>query len=279
MQCFSGIIGLIHIAEAEGELMDFLKANYHTHTTRCLHAYDSEEEYIEAAIEMGIVELGFSDHVPCPFKDGSVSGIRMTMEQVPDYVSTIRRLGEAYKKYIRLYVGFEAEYCPEFFQEQMNIFRKYKCDYLIMGQHFLGNEFVGPYMGAVTTDESRIRDYVDRVIEGMRTGEFLYLAHPDLINYQGLDSVYDWEMSRLCKAMKELNIPLEINLLGMSEGRQYPNEQFWKLAGENGNQVILGLDAHSAMQMKNVNCYNKAMEMVEKYNLNLIKRIDIKNAE
>ena len=81
------------------------------------------------------------------------------------------------------------------------------------------------------------------------------------------------------KAMKELNIPLEINLLGMSEGRQYPNEQFWKLAGENGNQVILGLDAHSAMQMKNVNCYNKAMEMVEKYNLNLIKRIDIKNAE
>lgn len=59
----------------------FLKANYHTHTYRCQHAYGSEREYIEAAIRMGIAELGFSDHVPCPFKDGYVSGIRMTMEQ------------------------------------------------------------------------------------------------------------------------------------------------------------------------------------------------------
>ena len=48
----------------------FLKANYHTHTYRCQHAYGSEREYIEAAIRMGIAELGFSDHVPCPFKDG-----------------------------------------------------------------------------------------------------------------------------------------------------------------------------------------------------------------
>ena len=276
MQCFSGIKGLVSKAEAEGVLMGFLKANYHTHTTRCLHACDSEAEYIEAAIHMGIEELGFSDHVPCPFKDGSVSGIRMKMEQVPEYVSTIRRLGQEYKKYIKLYVGFEAEYCPEFFEEQMNIFRKYNCDYLIMGQHFLCNEFDGPYMGAVTEDESRIRAYVDRVIEGMKTGKFLYLAHPDLINYQGLDSVYDWEMARLCKAMRELNIPLEINLLGMSEGRQYPNEMFWKLVGENGNQVIMGLDAHSAMQMKNTECYNKAMEMVKKYKLNLLDRLEIK---
>ena len=68
----------------------FLKANYHTHTYRCQHAYGSEREYIEAAIRMGIAELGFSDHVPCPFKDGYVSGIRMTMEQAPEYVYAIR---------------------------------------------------------------------------------------------------------------------------------------------------------------------------------------------
>ena len=32
----------------------YLKANYHTHTTRCQHAYNTEREYIETAIEMGI---------------------------------------------------------------------------------------------------------------------------------------------------------------------------------------------------------------------------------
>ena len=63
-------------------MQDFLKANFHTHTTRCQHAIDSEQEYIEAAIEMGIKRLGFSDHIPCPFSDGYVSNIRMRMEKM-----------------------------------------------------------------------------------------------------------------------------------------------------------------------------------------------------
>ena len=38
--------------------------NYHTHTTRCMHAIGSEEEYILAAISAAYTELGFSDHTP-----------------------------------------------------------------------------------------------------------------------------------------------------------------------------------------------------------------------
>ena len=168
----------------------FLKANYHTHTYRCQHAYGSEREYIEAAIRMGIAELGFSDHVPCPFKDGYVSGIRMTMEQAPEYVYAIRELGKEYASDIKLYVGFEAEYIPEFFKEQKAMFDRLGCDYMIMGQHFMKSEQTGPYTGTPTDDESRIREYVDTVIEGMKTGMYSYLAHPVLINYQGLDSDY-----------------------------------------------------------------------------------------
>jgi len=86
--------------------MDFLKANYHAHTWRCQHAYDTEREYIEAAISMGIEIFGFSDHVPCPYKDGYVSNIRMTMKQAPEYVETIRRLEAEYRDQIKIYVGF-----------------------------------------------------------------------------------------------------------------------------------------------------------------------------
>ena len=89
----------------------------------------------------------------------------------------------------------------------MRMMRELGCDYLILGQHFLESEQTGPYTGSPTDDESRIRAYVDTVIEGMRTGSYLYLAHPDLMNYCGMDSVYDWEMTRLCKAMKEMDIP------------------------------------------------------------------------
>ena len=87
--------------------MDFLKANYHAHTWRCQHAYDTEREYIEAAISMGIEIFGFSDHVPCPYQDGYVSNIRMTMKQAPEYVETIRRLEAEYRDQIKIYAGFE----------------------------------------------------------------------------------------------------------------------------------------------------------------------------
>ncbi len=42
------------------------KFNYHTHTYLCGHAYGEIEEYIKNAIEGGITELGFSDHMPNP---------------------------------------------------------------------------------------------------------------------------------------------------------------------------------------------------------------------
>lgn len=254
-------------------MQDFLKANFHTHTTRCQHAIDSEQEYIEAAIEMGIKRLGFSDHIPCPFSDGYVSNIRMKMEQAPEYVQTIRRLADEYKSQVEILVGFEAEYIPEFFEAQRRMCKELDVDYMIMGQHFLRSEAKGPYSGTNTDDESRIREYVDSVIAGMKTGMYVYLAHPDLINYKGMDSVYDWEMTRLCKELKKLNIPLEINLLGIAEGKHYPQERFWKIPGEIGNEVIFGLDAHCAAQMKNVDSYNKAMDIVSRYNLNLIEDI------
>ena len=124
--------------------MEFLKANYHAHTWRCQHAYDTEREYIEAAISMGIEIFGFSDHVPCPYQDGYVSNIRMTMKQAPEYVETIRRLEAEYRDQIKIYAGFEAEYVPEFYEEQMRMFRNLGCDYMIMGQHFLESEENGP---------------------------------------------------------------------------------------------------------------------------------------
>ena len=44
--------------------MNAMHTNYHTHTYRCHHAFGTEREYIEKAIEAGFTVLGFSDHTP-----------------------------------------------------------------------------------------------------------------------------------------------------------------------------------------------------------------------
>ncbi len=42
------------------------KVNYHTHCARCRHAFGTEEDYVEKALEYNLDILGFSDHLPFP---------------------------------------------------------------------------------------------------------------------------------------------------------------------------------------------------------------------
>lgn len=255
----------------------YLTANYHAHTTRCKHARGTEREYIEAAIRMGMKSFGFSDHVPCPFKDGYVSGIRMDMNEAKGYVDTIRALQEEYRDKIQIYAGFETEYIPELFDEQIKMCREVGCDYMIMGQHFVGSEKIGPYTGAPSMDEDFLKAYVDIVIEGMETGCFLYLAHPDIINYQGSEEIYNREITRLCRKLKELEVPLEINLLGIHERKNYPCDRFWKIAGEVGNDVIFGIDVHWVELIGDVKDYEEGIALVERHGLHLLEDIPMKN--
>ena len=36
-----------------------MKTNYHTHTTRCMHAVGDDEDYVRSAIKGGFQELAF----------------------------------------------------------------------------------------------------------------------------------------------------------------------------------------------------------------------------
>lgn len=251
-------------------MSDFIKYNYHTHTWRCQHAYGDEREYIEAAIQMGIKRLGFSDHIATPVQPNFESKIRMRMNQTREYRDCLRALEKEYAGQIELRLGFEAEYVPEFFQEQMDMFDILGFDYLIIGQHFFNTEDVGPYTGTPTDNDERIRNYVDLLIQAMKTGRVLYIAHPDMMNFTGQDSVYEWEMGRLCRSAKEMNIPLEINVLGMAGDRQYPSKKFWRIAAAEGADAIIGLDAHCVENMVDVANYQKCVALAAECGVHLL---------
>jgi len=224
-------------------------ANYHTHTPRCQHATGSEKEYIETAIQKGFQTLGFSDHVPMPYPAGLRSGIRMDMKELDNYVDTLTALRKEYQKDIRILIGFETEYFPAYFDALMDKLRDYPIDYMIMGQHFLLDEFDGPYFGALTSDPDCLTCYVDQVIEGLSKGVFSYLAHPDLVPFRGDPDFYQKEMLRLIHFCNKHDIPLEINMLGFFGGRNYPCSEFFSLAAKEGSSFIIGCDAHNPGQI------------------------------
>ena len=248
-------------------------ANYHTHTWRCKHATGTEREYIENAIEGGLKILGFSDHTPMPYDDGYVSNVKMDMGQLEEYVDTILSLKSEYRRDIEIHLGLEVEYYPKYFDALLEVTRQYPIEYFLLAQHFLGNEIGDFYSGEPTDSEEQLIRYCRQTQEALETGCFTYFAHPDLINFTGDVTVYDKWMRRLCRRVKELDIQLEINFLGLWQKRHYPNPGFWEIVGEVGNKVIFGSDAHQADKVWDPETISAAEKMVKEYNLVLIDTV------
>ena len=253
-------------------------ANYHTHTYRCGHAEGDEREYAEQAAKAGLKILGFSDHTPQDYFDTSLRNrrIRMTPEELPGYAASVRRLAAEYKGTLDIRLGVEAEYYPKYFSRLLQMLRENGVEYMILGQHFLGNAIGDVYSGRRTEDENTLVRYVSQCTEALETGLFTYLAHPDLINFGGDAGIFDREMRRLCQAANRTGTPVEINLLGIREDRHYPNERFWKIAGEEGCTAVIGCDAHRPSDLPDAAGEQKALSMISRFGLKLAETVELR---
>lgn len=248
--------------------------NYHTHTARCRHASGIDKEYVENAIESGMKVLGFSDHAPMIFPtDDYYSTFRMYLKDAADYADSVHSLKKEYAGKIDIRLGFELEYYPDLFDKTIDFLNQFGYDYLILGQHFTDNEYepYAHYSGHKTKDVSVLDKYIAQVLEGLGTGKFLYVAHPDLIHFTGSDKIYTEKMTQFCKNIKTLGYPVEFNLLGFAEHRQYPNKKFWNIVSQVGNDVVIGFDAHSPNVLRDMKTYKKALKYLEKLNIRPIE--------
>lgn len=243
-------------------------ANYHTHTWRCNHAFGVEKQYIENAIAGGLQILGFSDHTPYYFPNGYIARDKMLPSQLEDYVDTVLRLRDEYRDDIEIHLGLEAEYYPEIWEGLLELIEPYPIEYLLLGQHYIHNEYEGDsYNGKPGHGEEDLLLYCRQCIEAVKTGKFLYFAHPDLLNYCGDPALYVEEMTKMCRFCREYGIPLEFNLLGVRQTRNYPSEIFWKIAAQEGNTVIYGSDAHRPQHVISPDVVRKADRLLALYGI------------
>lgn len=252
-------------------------ANYHAHTTRCRHAEGREEDYVNRAIQGGLQIMGFSDHTPYPFPGEYYSTFRMYPDQLEDYCATVLKLQKDYVNQIELHLGLEVEYYPAFFGELMAILRSSPVEYMLLGQHFVGNE-IGDHYGGWRTDQKELLvRYVNQTCEAMQTGLFTYFAHPDMLNVQVDDKLYKEEMRRLCREAKSCGIPLEINLLGIRSGRNYPDIRFWETAAEENCIAILGCDSHDVQAACDPKSERIALDMAARLGLEVLETVNLRS--
>ena len=79
--------------------------NLHTHTTFC-DGRDTPEELVAEALRLGFTELGFSDHIHTAYS------VTLSAEKTELYKQEVRRLQEAYRGQIDIFLGIEYDmYC------------------------------------------------------------------------------------------------------------------------------------------------------------------------
>lgn len=254
-------------------------ACYHTHTKRCGHAAGEDEEYVIAAIERGVKLLGFADHAPMIYPNGYKSAFKMLPEEIGEYFSSLLHLKEKYSDKIEIKIGFETEYYPDLWDTELKFWSAYPLDYLILGQHFISGELYLPnekYSGNENDSCIALSSYTDRVISAMQTGKISYIAHPDLFNFVGDSDFYRAEARRLITESNRLSIPLEINLLGLSESRSYPKDIFWSEAGALSATAVIGCDAHSPNRVAAPEEILMAQRYAEKHGVNLVETVNLR---
>ncbi|MDR0395718.1 MAG: histidinol-phosphatase [Oscillospiraceae bacterium] len=258
-------------------------SNYHTHTSRCCHASGADSDYIAAAISSGYSVLGFSDHCPWPFTDWFSIRVRMHWSELPDYINSIHTLRDSNRTALTVLCGLECEYFPNHISTLR--YMSSLTDYLILGQHYDTTAPSCAFVGD-TADLSMSRKYIDQCVSGLSTGLFSYLAHPDmfLLPYNEFTPTLASLCRELCRAARELSIPLEFNLyglrkqtkspwLGYPSGLGYPCHAFWRIAAEENCTAIIGVDAHSPDALRDPELPLLASMYLNALNITLVDHI------
>ena len=221
-----------------------MRNNYHTHTYLCKHAEGNVNDYVKKAVELGMEEIGISDHGPLlhnPFP-------RMTIfEFFNVYLKEIEKAQEEYKGQIKVYKSLELEYLDKDYDYIQSL--REHLDYLVLGCHYYSSTNPCKETSTFHIDTvEKLSQYVQLVEHALDTGFFKIIAHPDMffLGYKKFDDYARSACRRIIEAAIRNDVYLEINANGMRrvKHRGYPREEFFQMAKNMNAKIIIGADAH-----------------------------------
>ncbi|WP_438447136.1 histidinol-phosphatase [Gorillibacterium sp. sgz5001074] len=228
--------------------------DYHTHHNRCGHAVGTIEDYILRGMEIGVHQLGVSDHMPLFHGEPSTrhNGLAMGMEELPRYVEEVLRLKEKYREDIEVLLGIEADYIEGREEETARLLKPYPWDYVIGSVHYLGDwDLFDSRQQCRWSGQPapRIYEAYYRSIEGAAaSGLFDIIGHFDGIKRYGPPPILgEWTMQRAAlEAVARAGIALELNTSGLRQqpGAPYPGQPVLVACAELGIPLTVGSDAH-----------------------------------
>jgi histidinol-phosphatase (PHP family) len=228
-------------------------SDYHVHTPLCLHATGWPIEFAARAVELGLGELGFSDHNPMPQR---FDEWRMLREDLPRYLEEVDKARAAYPQ-LAIRIGLECDYLTgrEAWIEELAGMAPW--DFFIGSVHYISDgwaiddpQYLKRHQGNA---EEIWTDYWRNYEAAIRSGLFDFVAHPDLPKKFGCRPEGDLRRfyEPAVKALAESGIAYEINTAGLrKECRElYPAPEFVSMAREAGVPLLINSDSHAVAEL------------------------------
>lgn len=275
------------------ELLNFftskylLSSNIHSHTVYCNHSDNEPEKLVKYAKESGFKEFTISEHIPYPIPDKA----RPSLESWNNLLATLKNLKDKYEdENFKLYISTEAEYYKDDYNYYLEFLKKYDLDFMIFGNHHYKSAMDYFDIYKVSDKKEMLNAHIEQAIDGMKSGLFFHIAHPDMV----LRYLKEWnqeienKFQKLIDVAIENDITLGFNVNGcyiknkknIENDLHYPSFYFWKLVANSNAKVRIELDIHE-FKMFDKNIINDAYIQAISWGLqnNIVDQISLEEID
>ncbi len=244
-------------------------ADYHVHT---IYSDDSEypmEQVVTDAIQKGITELCFTDHVDYGVKTdwsdpehmqyraggpGEPEKMPLANVDYPKYVEEISRLQQTYEDRIKIRLGLEFGMQTHTIPQYEKLFSSYPFDFIILSVHEVEDkEFWNQDFQAERTQKEYQERYYEEMLHLVKQYKnYSVLGHMDLINRYDLQGEYPFEavkpiITEILNTVIQDGKGIEVNTSCHRYGLKdlTPSTDILRLYKELGGRIItIGSDSH-----------------------------------
>ena len=221
------------------------------HTPLCRHATGEPVDYARRAIELGLTEIGFSDHSPMPRDD--FDNWRMRADQLDEYVTKVRLAQKTFPQ-LTIRLALEVDYLPGHEGWIRELAARQPWDYFIGSVHYVSESW--DIDNPAKLSEWKKRDafevwqtYFERLALAAESKLFDIIGHMDLPKKFGIRPEQDCTplYKKFLTAAAKGGCVIELNTAGLRKDCKeiYPGHQILELAFQRNVPITFGSDAHA----------------------------------
>ncbi len=234
--------------------------DHHVHTFRCGHAGGASRDFVRRAIERGLGEIAFTDHIPLYFLPEAARDPKFAMGEsdFDGYVREVEGLREEFRGRIDVRLGLEADYAEGFEEELARWLGRADWDVVLGSVHWVDGGWIddpatSPARFAREGTEHLYERYYRLLAKAAATGLFDVLTHFDLPKKHGhrpASPRAEAEHAAIA-AVRRGGLAVEISSAGLRKpvGEAYPEPRLLSAIVEAGIPVTFSSDAHAPAEV------------------------------